>query len=127
MKLTQPTGALVAGLSLLAASACSSHHPGAVSHPGHYGDYARGHDAAYARGYHDGVKAGVKDWKRDKRFDPWRHGRYRSADSGYRSRYGPRVDYRRAYRAGFRTGYDLGYAPPRDWRYRGSRRTRPRW
>lgn len=127
MKLSHVTGALLAGSSLLAVPACSSHHPGAVHHPGYYEGHARGHEAAYDRGHHDGVKAGTKDWKRDKRFDPWRHGRYRSADSGYRSRYGPRSYYRRTYRSGFQSGYELGYGPPRSWRHRGSRRARPRY
>jgi len=127
MKLNHTTGALIAAVSLLAVPACSAHHPGVYHDPGyHYDDDARGRDRAYERGYRDGLKAGTKDWRRHKRFDLWRHGRYRSADSGYRSRYGPRGYYRRAYRAGFRTGYDLGYAPPRRHRY-SDRRARPRW
>ncbi len=128
MKLTHTAGALLAAVSLLAVPACSAHHPGGYYDPGyHYDDYARGRDRAYERGYHDGLKAGVKDWKRHKRFDPWRHRRYRNADSGYRSRYGSRAHYGRAYRTGFRTGYELGFSPPRDRRYRGPRRARPRW
>ena len=127
MKLTHTTGALFAAVSLLAVLACSAHHPGAYHHPGyHHDDDSRGRDRAYERGYHDGLKAGTKDWKRHRRFDPWRHRRYRSADSGYRSRYGPRGWYQQAYRAGFQTGYELGYAPPRRWRY-SDRRARPRW
>jgi len=127
MKLSHIMGALLAGGSLLALPACSSHHPGAVHHQGYDAGYARGHDRAYDRGRHDGVKAGTRDWKRDQRFDPWRHGRYRSADSGYRSGYGPRLHYRRAYRAGFQAGYELGYGPSRGWRHSGYGRPRPRY
>jgi hypothetical protein len=126
MKLTPTTGALFAAVSLLAMPACSAHHPGTYHDPGyHYDDYRRGRERAYERGYRDGLKAGAKDWERHRRFDPWRHGRYRDGDSGYRSRYGPRGHYRRAYRTGFRTGYELGYTSPRGWRH--TRRARPRW
>lgn len=119
-------GAVLTGLTLLAAPACSTHHPGPYHGPGiDYRD-TRGHDRAYERGYHHGVEAGVKDWRKDRRFDPWRHGKYRSGDSGYSSRYGPREYYCRAYRAGFRTGYELGYSPPRKG-HRGRWSHRPRY
>ena len=106
---------LLASLSLLAAPACSTHYPGAYPHGGAYGEHTRDLRRAWDRGYRDGVRAGVKDWKRHRRFDPWRHGRYRSADSGYRSRYGPRPYYSRAYRSGFRAGYEQGYGRRRGW------------
>lgn len=127
MKLNRTTGSLLAAASLLAVPACSAHHPGTYRGAAYsYERYEpRGHERAYERGYHDGLKAGAKDWHRHKRFDPWRHGRYRSGSSGYHSRYGPRDLYRRAYRAGFRTGYDAAYAPPRHW-YRADRRRPPR-
>lgn len=112
MKPTLIQGALIAALSLLVAPACSTHHPG-VFHHGDYTEYARGHDRAYERGYHHGVQAGVKDWRRNRRFDPWHHGRHLSGDSGYNSRYGPRPYYYRAYREGFRAGYERGYGPHR--------------
>jgi hypothetical protein len=115
MTLTRETGALLVGLSLLAPPACSSHYPGAVYHHGDHWDVSQGRDRAYDRGYHDGVKAGMKDWRRERRFDVWRHRRYRNGDSGYRSRYGPPSYYRRAYRAGFRAGYRVGYGPSRGW------------
>lgn len=127
MKPTHITGAVLAGLSLLVAPACASHHPGAIHTHGREAGYGAAHDPAYDRGYHDGLNAGVKDWKRDHPFDIWRHDRYRSADSGYRWRFGPRPDYRRAYRAGFRAGYELGYGPPRGRRPLGDRRSRPRY
>jgi hypothetical protein len=109
MKATLVNGVLLAGLSLLVTPACATYPPGAYHHGEGYRDTARGQQRAYDRGYHHGVKAGIKDWKRHRRFDPWRHSRYRNADSGYRSRYGPRPYYSRAYRAGFREGYERGY------------------
>jgi len=118
MKATLVNGVLLAGLSLLVTPACAVHHPGAYHHRGAYADSARGQQRAYDRGYHHGVQAGTRDWERHWRFDPWRHSRYRNADSGYRSRYGPRQYYSRAYRAGFRAGYERAYGP------RGGRRTR---
>jgi len=126
MKLSHMMGSLLTGVCLLALPACSVHHPGAAYHYGDDARLARGNGRAYDRGYHDGMKAGTSDWRRDRRFDPWRHGRYRSADSGYRSRYGPRPYYRRTYRSGFRAGYELGYGPPHGRRLGGHRGTRPR-
>jgi hypothetical protein len=113
MKPTLVQGVLLAGLGLLLAPACSTHHPGPYHRGGGYQDYGRVHDGAYGRGYHHGVKAGARDWKRNRRFDLWRHDRYRSGDSGYRSRYGPRSQYCRSYRSGFRAGYERGYRPAR--------------
>jgi hypothetical protein len=118
MKATLRGGVLPACLGLLALPACSTHYPGAFHQGGAYEEHARDQHAAYDRGYHHGVKAGVKDWKRHRRFDPWRHSRYRHADSGYKSRYGPRGSYSRAYRVGFRAGYQWGYGQP------GGRHTR---
>jgi hypothetical protein len=109
MKVTLVNGVLLAGLGLLAMPACATRYPGTFHHGGAYSEYERGQDRAYERGYHHGVKAGAQDWRHHRRFDPWRHGRYRSADSGYSTRYGPLPSYSRAYRAGFRNGYERGY------------------
>jgi hypothetical protein len=118
MKAIFKGGVLLGVLSLLAAPACSA-HSGAFHHGGAYGGHAEGQQQkAYDRGYHHGVKAGVKDWERHRPFDPWRHSRYRNADSGYRSRYGPRPYYARAYRAGFREGYERAYGRRGGWRTR---------
>ena len=121
MKSTLVHSALLVGLGVLAAPACSAHHPGAYHQRGDYTQYARGQQRAYDRGFHQGVEAGARDWKRRQRFDPWRDSRYRSADSGYSSRYGPRQPYGRAYREGFRAGYERGYGP------RGRGHGRPRY
>ena len=126
MKPTFIHGAMIVGLGLLAGPACSAHHPGAYHHGDAYTDYARGHRVAYDRGYHHGVEAGARDWRHHRRFDPLQHGRYRSGDWGYSSRYGPRPSYCRSYRAGFRAGYDRAFGPPRGHRgygrYTGPRR-----
>ena len=57
-------------------------------------------------GYKDGYDQGLKDARGNDRYDPTRQGRYRSADHGYNSQYGTKVEYQNAYREGFRAGYD---------------------
>ena len=109
MKATLVNGVVLAGLSLLVAPACATYYPDAYHHGGVRGEYARGQQKAYDRGYHDGVKAGAKDRDRHRTFDLWRHSKYRNANSGYNSRFGPRASYSEAYRAGFREGYARGY------------------
>jgi hypothetical protein len=117
MKPTLIQGAVLAGLSLLVAPACSIHHPGAFHHGGDHRDYGRGYDRAYDHGYRHGIEAGARDRRGHRHFDPGRHSRYRHADSGYSPRYGPRPSYCQAYRAGFRAGYEQGYGPRRGWPY----------
>ena len=121
MKQVKVAASLAAGLGLIILPGCASGYAGGGPPIHHHHrhlapHYGYGQSEAYDRGYHDGVKAGVKDWRRDRRFDYWRHKRYRRGDSGYRSRYGPKSYYREAYRAGFEAGYRLGYGPPRPYR-----------
>jgi hypothetical protein len=78
-------------------------------------------DVAYRNGYDDGYEKGEEDARDNDRYDPVRHGRYRSADHGYESRYGSKEQYKNVYRDGFRAGYDAGY---RDWNVRGTARRR---
>ena len=66
-------------------------------------------DPAQARGYSDGYTKGAEDGRDRDRFDPRRHGDYRSADNGYRGEYGSKDVYRDSYRAGFTRGYEEGY------------------
>jgi hypothetical protein len=66
-------------------------------------------DPAQARGYSDGYTKGVEDGRDRDRFDPRRHGDYRSADNGYRGDYGSKDAYRDSYRVGFSRGYEEGY------------------
>jgi hypothetical protein len=61
------------------------------------------------RGFEDGYRYGNRDARAHRRFDPWRHGRYRSGTHGYRGRYGARWDYVSGYRSGFERGYRDAY------------------
>jgi hypothetical protein len=78
-----------------------------VEYPDGRGIY--GGDVAFDRGYEDGYGKGREDARDEDRYDPARHGRFRSADRGYERRYGSKVAYQRVYRDGFRAGYDDGY------------------
>jgi hypothetical protein len=74
-------------------------------------------DIARSNGFDEGYGKGFDDGRDRDRPDPWRHGRYRDGDHGYRREYGPRSLYQQAYRAAFERGYDEGYRDAR----RGSR------
>jgi hypothetical protein len=127
MKLAWIVPGLLASLGVVAVPADAAVHFGiGVSiHP----DRGRpaflvARQAGYERGYEHGLAAGARDFQHHERFTVWGHRRYRQADSGYRSRYGPRPVYQQAYRRGFEDGYQAGYGPPhrdrryhRDWRY----------
>jgi hypothetical protein len=65
----------------------------------------------YERGYEDGLRRGRDDGDDGDRYDVTRDGKYRDGDRGYRSSYGPRVEYVHSYRSGFEQGYRDGYAP----------------
>jgi hypothetical protein len=84
-------------------------------YPQERGDYGYASDA-FRRGYDDGVTKGREDARDGDRFDPARHGWYRSADRGYNSRYGSRDEYRTEYRRGFLAGYESAHegGPRRD-------------
>ncbi len=81
------------------------------------GRYPRGsreyYDSAghlgYRQGYQDGLQKGEEDYRKDRRPELRRHGRYRDADHGYKSRYGPKAEYRYGYRDGFEEGYREAY------------------
>ena len=66
-------------------------------------------DPASARGYSDGYEHGIDDGHDRDRYDPVRHGDYKSGDDGYNRSYGSKDSYRNNYRAGFRQGYEDGY------------------
>jgi hypothetical protein len=88
-------------------------------YPSRYPDYRGGYqNIAYRNGYEDGYEKGEEDARDNDRYDPIRHGRYRSADHGYEGRYGSKEQYKDVYRDGFRAGYDAGY---RDWSGRRAR------
>ena len=77
-------------------------------------------------GYRDGYEKGVEDARDRDRYDPYRHGRYRSANRGYDRDYGSRDAYRAVYRDAFEAGYANGY---RAVRYNSdrARRNNRRW
>jgi len=65
----------------------------------------------FGNGYEDGFEEGRDDGRDRDRFDPERHGKYRSGDDGYSDRYGwTRDQYRDVYREGFLAGYEDGYS-----------------
>ena len=69
-------------------------------------------------GYQDGLIAGGKDRRHNKKFRPSKHDRYEDADHGYRHEYGSKREYKREYKEGFLAGYQRGYGqfqgvPPR--------------
>jgi hypothetical protein len=66
-------------------------------------------DPAFARGYSDGWDHGADDRHDRDRYDPVRHGDYKSADDGYSRTYGSKDAYKNNYRSGFRQGYEAGY------------------
>lgn len=77
---------------------------------GRWGGGGRGYqEPAFARGYSDGWEKGVDDGRDRDRYDPARHGDYKSADNGYERDYGSKDAYKNNYRTGFRQGYEDGY------------------
>ena len=90
---------------------------GTYPSPGRYPD-SRGpygyQSVPFDNGYRDGYDKGLEDARGNDRFDPTRHGRYRSGDRGYDRRYGSKEEYKSAYREGFRSGYEEAYRGGRD-------------
>lgn len=83
-----------------------------------YGDTMPGYESrpsygrrsvAFQIGYRDGLIAGGKDRRENKKFRPTKHDRYEDADHGYTHEYGKKKDYKRQYREGFVAGYERGY------------------
>lgn len=70
-------------------------------------------EIARGNGFDEGYRKGLDDGRDRDRGDPWRHGRYRDADQGYRREYGPKSVYQQAYRAAFERGYAEGYQDAR--------------
>ena len=75
----------------------------------------------YRNGYNDGISKAQEDTRDDDRYDPARHGWYKSANRGYESRYGTRDQYAQEYRDGFLDGYRNTY------RGTGTGRDTARW
>jgi hypothetical protein len=108
--------ALIAFGALLAAPACAGAYRGSVV----VEERDRPRDIeriAYDNGLRDGVRAGERDGRDRRRYEPSRIGDWRDGNNGYRRDYGDFQFYRRSYRVGFETGYSQGY--DRDgWRER---------
>src|SRR6202008_1381121 len=66
-------------------------------------------NAAFERGYREGVQHGADDSRDNRRCEPERDRVYREADAGYNGRYGNRDWYRNEFRRGFTSGYRQGY------------------
>lgn len=63
----------------------------------------------YRNGYQDGIEKAREDTRDGDRYDPARHGWYKSANRGYDNRYGSREQYAQQYRDGFLDGYRQNY------------------
>ena len=68
----------------------------------------------FDNGYRDGLEKAREDTRDGDRYDPARHGWYKSANRGYNSRYGSRDDYAREYRDGFLQAYRETYRGQND-------------
>jgi hypothetical protein len=101
---------LIPALVVVAGLACSAT---AIAQPNGrawgWGQNRVGSQAAYDNGYRAGYDQGQADARGRDRYGYERHGRYRSGDLGYDSRYGNRNDYRQSFRQGFAVGYEQGY------------------
>lgn len=75
---------------------------------------AQTNNAAFERGYREGIERGADAARDGRRFEPERESVYRAADRGYNSRYGSRDRYRDEFRRGFTAGYRAGYYNVRD-------------
>jgi len=85
---------------------------------GYYGSYQGIERRAYDNGYREGIKAGERDGRSGRRYEPTRHDDWRDADDGYRREYGDRNFYRRNFRAGFEAGYSEAFRRYDGGRYR---------
>ena len=97
-------------------------------YPDRYPDRRGGYgyqSVPFENGRQDGLVKGREDARDRDRYDPARHGWYRSADRGYNSRYGSREDYRSGYREGFLAGYEEAYRRDNAGTRSGDRR--PSW
>jgi hypothetical protein len=65
--------------------------------------------AAYDNGYREGLLAGERDSRENRRFDFRDDHIYKHGDIGYDRRYGSREAYRDAFRRGYADGYRTGY------------------
>src|SRR5262245_14618467 len=115
--------AVAIALSALASTACATGY--AYSQPRPYYDYREMERRAYDNGFREGVRVGEHDARDNRRYEPSRHGEWRSADDGYRHEFGNRDVYRRNFRGGFEAGYSQGFRRYDRWdRYDNGRNRR---
>jgi hypothetical protein len=86
-----------------------SRYPGSYGYPGGYGGAGGYGGQALQYGFSDGYQKGLEDIRDRDRYDPTRHGWYRSGDRHYERRYGSKDLYRNEYRRGFLDGYDRAF------------------
>jgi hypothetical protein len=108
--------AIVLAVTAMASTACATGYAygqGTYRDRGpYYGNdryYREIERRAYDNGYREGLRAGERDSRGSRRYDPSRHGDWRNANDGYRREYGDHTFYRRNYRAGFEAGYSQAY------------------
>lgn len=77
--------------------------------PSPYGYNAYGAQAAFDRGYREGIDKGRDDREDRHAYDPRGEKWYHQGDRGYKREYGPKEQYKAEYRDGFLRGYDEGY------------------
>jgi hypothetical protein len=75
--------------------------------------YSGSTDAAFDAGYRQGIAAGERDRRQNNRSDFRRSPEYRNGDTGYRSGFGDRNEYRQNFQDGFERGYQDGYGRSR--------------
>jgi hypothetical protein len=95
--------------TLTTTSACTT---GYAYGPRPYDNGAYYHDVerhAYENGFREGERAGGRDARSGRRYEPSRHDDWRDGDDGYRRSYGEPQLYRRNFRNGFEAGYAQGY------------------
>jgi hypothetical protein len=109
----------------------NNRYPGRFPYPGRYPGYPAqgrypgyriGIDIARQNGFEDGYDKGLDDGQDSDRFDPTRHGWYRSGTRGYRGQFGSKDFYRNEYRVAFREGYERGYRESQAYRTGRGRR-----
>ena len=117
--------AVALALTAVSTTACATGYAygqGPYRDRGGYNDgrYARELERrAYDEGFRQGIEDGRSDARKNRRYEPARHGEWRDADRGYHREYGEREFYRRS----FRNGYEAGYAQA----YRANDRGYRRW
>lgn len=70
---------------------------------------------AASNGLQSGIEQGLKDRRKNRRYDYTDSNAFRKADHGYRREFGDREEYRRIFRDAFIRGYNQGYGSRGGW------------